>query len=157
MNKYILQDIREGHRSGRATVRFCEQLYFLLNCSRDRFSSSTCVKSKFHVDCLTLLNETRRLLYHISESWTVTIPLSIVWCKFHYRLPWKKASFRQWNIDGSSSTSLRLKLTFYLSHDNFGHPWIECNMQEWIILGIILLWAVKLTDAWCHNVRRGMK
>ena len=33
----------------------------------------------------------------------------------------------------------------------------EYNMQEWIILGIVLLWAMKLTDAWRHNEHRGMK
>ena len=52
----------------------------------------------------------------------VTISLAIVSCKFHYHLPWQKALFRQGNIDGSSSTSSRLKLTFYLPHADFGHP-----------------------------------
>ena len=81
----------------------------------------------------------------------VTVTLAIVTCKFHYRLLWKKDSFRKGNIEWSSSTSSRLKLTFYLPHANSGHPWIECNMQEWIILGIILFWAVKLTGAWLHH------
>ena len=67
-------------------------------------------------------------------------------CTFHYRIPWKNTSFRQGNSEGHSSTASSLKLTFYLQHANVGHPWIEYNTQEWISSGIILLWAMKLTD-----------
>ena len=34
---------------------------------------------------------------------------------------------------------------------------LNTNIQEWIILGIKLVWAGKLTDTYRHNESRGMK
>ena len=109
-------------------------------------------KGQFHAILCTIAGRLVSFLFS-----AVTTALAIVTGKFHYRLHWKKPRSEKGTLSGLAKHSSRLKLTFYLQHANFAHPWIECNRQESIILGIILLWAVKLSDAWRHNERRGME
>ena len=92
----------------------------------------------------------------------VTIYLARVTSNFHYCLPSKNDLFHKVNIEWSSSTSCRLTPTIYLLHANFEHIWIECNMQEWIILKKYYceLWnwqthgTLTGADVWSNNFQK---